>query len=84
MLRKNIVKQLREVSDVAHSIEECHIGNSVTGERIDFDAAFVSEIICSTLAYASVLVDGRLKAGDPEDHLMTIIRTASQKYVEQL
>ncbi len=84
MLRKNIVKQLREVSDVAHSIEECHIGNSVTGERIDFDAAFVGEIICSTLAYASVLVDGRLKAGDPEDHLMGIIRTASQKYVEQL
>lgn len=84
MLRKNIVKQLREVSDVAHSIEECHIDNSVTGERIDFDAAFVGEIICSTLAYASVLVDDRLKAGDPEDHLMGIIRTASQKYVEQL
>ena len=79
MLRKNIVKQLRAVSDVARCI-----GNSVAGERIDFDAAFVSEIICSTLAYASVLVDGRLKAGDPEDHLMTIIRTASQKYVEQL
>ena len=43
MLRKNIVKQLREVSDVARCIEDCHIGNSVTGERIDFDAAFVSE-----------------------------------------
>lgn len=84
MLRKNIVKQLREVSDVAHGIEGCHIGNSATGERIDFDAAFVGEIICSTLAYASVLLDGRLKTGDPEDHLMGIIRTASQKYVEQL
>ena len=42
MLRKNIVKQLREVSDVARCIEDCHIGNSVTGERIDFDAAFVA------------------------------------------
>lgn len=84
MLRKNIVKQLRDVADVASKLEDCHIGNKATGERIDFDAAFVSEIICSTLAYATVLVDGRMKAGDPEDHLVTIIKTASQKYVERL
>lgn len=84
MLRKNIVKQLRGVSCAAAKLEDCHIGNSATGERIDFDAAFVSEIICSTLAYATVLVDGRLKAGDPEDHLVKIIQGASRGYVERL
>lgn len=84
MLRKNIVKQLRDVSAAAEKVEDFHIGNGATGERIDLDAAFVSEIICSTLAYATVLVDGRLKAGDPEDHLVKIIQVASRGYVERL
>ena len=84
MRRKSIVQHLRDISDTAGKIDGYCIKNDQTGERIDFDAAFMRALIRSTLAYAVVLVDGRMKAGDAEERLTAIIQNASEMYVEQL
>lgn len=84
MRRKSIVQHLRDISVAAGKIDDYCIKNDQTGERIDFDAAFMHELIRSTLAYAVVLVDGRMKAADAEERLTAIIQNASEMYVEQL
>lgn len=84
MLRRNIIKHLREVSKEAHSMESLSLHDRTTGEAIEFDPAFSRALICASLAYATVIVSGDLKRRDPEIALTSIIKAAGESYVEEL
>lgn len=82
MLRRDIVKQLREVSAEAVDINDIHFEHPGTGELIELDARFAKHLICTSLAYAVTLIDGRLKAQDPRDAVTSIISAAGYAYIE--
>ena len=83
MLRKNIVKQLREVADTARKLQEFNLENIETGERIEIDPVIAKHLITSTLAYAVLLVSGKTKRKDPDDVFASIIATACMRYADE-
>ncbi|WP_417167107.1 hypothetical protein [Senegalimassilia anaerobia] len=83
MLRKNIVKQLREVADTARKLQEFNLENIETGERIEIDPVIAKHLITSTLAYAVLLVNGKTKRKDPDDVIASIIATACMRYADE-
>lgn len=83
MLRKNIVKQLREVADTARKLQEFNLENIETGERIEIDPVIAKHLITSTLAYAVLLVSGKTKRKDPDDVITSIIATACMRYADE-
>ena len=83
MLRKNIVNQLREGADTAHKLQEFHLENIETGERIEIDPVIAKNLITSTLAYAVLLVSGKTKRKDPDDVIAAIIASACIRYADE-
>jgi hypothetical protein len=82
MLRKNVVSQLRAVGDAARDINALSFEYPDTGELIELDAKLAKHLICMSLAYAVVLIDGRLKVQDPKDAVTSIISAVGYAYVE--
>ena len=76
MLRKNIVKQLNEVAETAHRLNDFRLENIDTGETINIDTAIAKHLIISSIAYAALLVNGEVKEHDPERVVACIITTA--------
>lgn len=83
MLRRNIVKQLRDVADTVRGLQEIQLKNAVTGERIDIDPIIAKHLVTSTLAYAVLLTQGKTKRKDPEQVVASIISTACMRYVDE-
>lgn len=83
MLRKNIVKQLRDVADLARTLQRFNLENIDTGERIEIDPVIAKHLITSSLAYAVLLVGGKAKRQDPEQVIASIITTAAVRYAEE-
>lgn len=84
MLRRNVIKHLREVSEEARAMENISLHNRNIDEAIEFDPAFSSALIRASLAYATVLITGDLKRQDPEDALIRIITVAGTTYTDEL
>ncbi len=60
-----------------------NIKNRSTGEVIEFDNDMAKHLICATLAYATVVIDGCLTIANPEDALLAIIKTATANYIDE-
>ncbi len=82
MLRRSIVRQLREVSEAAEKITSIQLENLKTGETTDMDAEFAKCLIRATLAASVDFIACRLKRQDPERVLKAIIQTTITRYVE--
>ena len=83
MLRRKIVKQLREVSDAARGLEEFRLERPDTGESIDIDPVMAKCLITSTIAYAVLLVQGKVVKQDAEHVIAAIIAGASRRYAAE-
>lgn len=83
MLRKNVVKQLREVADTARGLQELSLKNTDTGEVIEIDPVIAKHLITSTLAYAVLLTRGKAKRQDADHVVGSIIATACVSYAAE-
>lgn len=76
MLRKDIVKQLDAVADKARKIGAIRIECTGTGSAVEVESSLAKHLITASLAYASLLVDGKAKKQDPERVVAAIVGTA--------
>lgn len=76
MLRKTIVRQLRETASAAGELKGVRLENGDADGRIEMEPELVGHLVASSLSYAALVVNGDIKAADPSDAVAVIVATA--------